>query len=571
MPVKVRCPGCKKVLTAPDRARGKALRCPNCETRVRVPAGRTVPKSRPAKAAKVSSRQPSVSDDDFLAGLDVRRLESQATPVCPKCGAEVFEDDDYCPECGVHLLTGKMPEKRKGPDPARFYRDAWADSWTFLRTNVNLAVKTGFIVSLFNVLAIASGVMVSWVETGPPKTFWGFLLFLFVVGMYGWLWYLTLEVIKTTLDKKSGKVKRARFDFFLAIALGVKAVVWPVVLMLPVIPFALLIAIPMGVVTAAGLGTAGVGLMVIGYLALWAFPLLVYPIAMVHMTVPYTYKAWLPWEMIRLFFKNIGPSLYWVMVAVAVQLPLVLPLLVVGLLFGADIGKLLTDGVHAASDFMLGLHGVRRSESDPSFWQSFYDGTVGLLVLYLCLAPLWFLEAFPAVFTMRAIGLLGYYNRRRLDLVYEQPANIPCGFGPRYLAYLVDYLIIGLMTGFVSIVLYGLGLMFLSFGVTWTALLLFWAAPIVSLAITILYYVKWEAGIAQGTLGKRALGIIVTDMTGNQISKGTALARFFGRIVSGAPMGIGFLLCAFTEKKQTLHDMMSKTLVVWRGDDETTE
>ena len=80
--------------------------------------------------------------------------------------------------------------------------------------------------------------------------------------------------------------------------------------------------------------------------------------------------------------------------------------------------------------------------------------------------------------------------------------------------------------------------------------------------ISIAYYVGFESGPQQATLGKRALGIIVTDMHGNRISTGRAVGRYFGKLLSALILLIGYLMAAFTEKKQALHDMMAGTLVV---------
>jgi uncharacterized RDD family membrane protein YckC len=73
-----------------------------------------------------------------------------------------------------------------------------------------------------------------------------------------------------------------------------------------------------------------------------------------------------------------------------------------------------------------------------------------------------------------------------------------------------------------------------------------------------------ESSRHQATLGKKALGIIVTDMNGNRISFARANARFFGKWVSGMIMNIGYLMAAFTEKKQALHDILASCLVVMK-------
>jgi len=79
-----------------------------------------------------------------------------------------------------------------------------------------------------------------------------------------------------------------------------------------------------------------------------------------------------------------------------------------------------------------------------------------------------------------------------------------------------------------------------------------------------LYHTAMESSRHQATLGKKALGIIVTDMNGNRISFARANGRFFGKWVSGMIMNIGYLMAAFTEKKQALHDILASCLVVMK-------
>jgi uncharacterized RDD family membrane protein YckC len=76
------------------------------------------------------------------------------------------------------------------------------------------------------------------------------------------------------------------------------------------------------------------------------------------------------------------------------------------------------------------------------------------------------------------------------------------------------------------------------------------------------YFPLMESSRWQATLGKRAVGIVVTDMNGERISFGKALARLFSKIISGMILYIGFMMAGFTEKKQGLHDMIANTLVI---------
>lgn len=78
-----------------------------------------------------------------------------------------------------------------------------------------------------------------------------------------------------------------------------------------------------------------------------------------------------------------------------------------------------------------------------------------------------------------------------------------------------------------------------------------------------LYYALMESSKNQATLGKMALGIKVTDLDyGGPISFGQATGRYFGKLVSGLILAIGYIMAGFTERKQALHDMMAGTLVV---------
>jgi uncharacterized RDD family membrane protein YckC len=66
----------------------------------------------------------------------------------------------------------------------------------------------------------------------------------------------------------------------------------------------------------------------------------------------------------------------------------------------------------------------------------------------------------------------------------------------------------------------------------------------------------------QATVGKIALGLKVTDVNGRRISFARATGRHFAKILSGMVMMIGFIMAAFTERKQALHDILASTIVV---------
>jgi uncharacterized RDD family membrane protein YckC/Tfp pilus assembly protein PilE len=77
-----------------------------------------------------------------------------------------------------------------------------------------------------------------------------------------------------------------------------------------------------------------------------------------------------------------------------------------------------------------------------------------------------------------------------------------------------------------------------------------------------LYKASMESSGYQATLGKRAVGIKVTDEYGERISFLRATGRHFASFFSAILLGIGFLMAGLTKKRQALHDMMASTLVV---------
>ena len=66
----------------------------------------------------------------------------------------------------------------------------------------------------------------------------------------------------------------------------------------------------------------------------------------------------------------------------------------------------------------------------------------------------------------------------------------------------------------------------------------------------------------QATLGKKALGLKVTDEFGNRITFQRATGRYFAKWVSLFTLCIGFIMAGFTDRKRALHDMIAETLVM---------
>ncbi|MGB8541257.1 MAG: RDD family protein [Candidatus Acidiferrales bacterium] len=84
-----------------------------------------------------------------------------------------------------------------------------------------------------------------------------------------------------------------------------------------------------------------------------------------------------------------------------------------------------------------------------------------------------------------------------------------------------------------------------------------------SIVMMWLYYAWMESSPYQGTLGKMALGLVVTDLEGRRITFARASGRYFAKIITGLiPLGIGYAMAGFTEKKLALHDIIAGCLVL---------
>ncbi|MBB6274321.1 putative RDD family membrane protein YckC [Pedobacter cryoconitis] len=140
---------------------------------------------------------------------------------------------------------------------------------------------------------------------------------------------------------------------------------------------------------------------------------------------------------------------------------------------------------------------------------------------------------------------------------YERTApQYFASFDQRLLASMIDYFILFLIyTGLILLSFIfikdqgqriGTGLIFLP------------AIPV----FKFIYGVFAEASEKQATAGKRFLAIKVTDMSGNRVSAATSFARNIAKVLSVAPVFLGYLYSFLNKKQQCLHDVAAGTLVI---------
>lgn len=647
MPVKVRCRGCQKVLNAPDKARGKVIQCPECGTKLKVPAGEGDAPPAPSRPAKAKPKS-AADSTDFLAGLNVEQLESEhgEEKVCPYCAADMKDPEDpVCHKCGMNTETGQMDAKeakkraRKGPDPALFYKAAWSDSWAFLQQHWRLGLRTGLIWTTFLTLSLTSVFMIKvWVfgegqepakieapahpgeEPPAPKSpyqnpgfvFWASMATVFFLGIPGWAWALGMKIIDATMQKEDVKEDRIQFDIFESLAMGVRLISWPAIVMLPLLPVWAGIGYTMGgkdVLEGTSSPDTGLILLAVSY---FVVPYLFLPQALVHMSVRHRFKAWILWDQIVVFAANGGATLYWWVVFAC----LFLPVLVLLTLFALDPVGVLDWSREQMDALAAWLFGFMMNVGNPDARGLFYIVLFTLLIpmiIALAMTPLAMLAGFPAVFMMRVVGLYGFYRRETLGLVTHVSPNQLVGFWVRFLCRAIDYSIIGIFSylmfavpdflvkiefplgryfgagfmaacnvGFVAIAgsknarasmaSIGLGVIAAATYVYGVNIEIFATVhmalriilPMVNVGI---YYVVNEASTSRSTIGKEAFGVIAqTAGKGAEMTLNNALGRHMGRILCDALVGLPYIMCAFHPRKQALHDVMAKSEVVFRGD-----
>ncbi len=122
-------------------------------------------------------------------------------------------------------------------------------------------------------------------------------------------------------------------------------------------------------------------------------------------------------------------------------------------------------------------------------------------------------------------------------------ARAYAGFWQRFLAMLLDWAVVACGSAIASVLAFG-------------------AVPFAYFVASWLYEAFMLSSEWQATLGKRALSIAVTRTDGSQLTFARASGRHFAKYVSGFILLIGYIMAAFTEKKQALHDMMADTIVI---------
>lgn len=144
------------------------------------------------------------------------------------------------------------------------------------------------------------------------------------------------------------------------------------------------------------------------------------------------------------------------------------------------------------------------------------------------------------------------------------------GFWIRFVAFLIDALILGVVAG---VIVGALAIMATVIGVDFQddededialAVIGIFLGAVALIVVSWLYEALMTSSRHGATFGKRALGLRIVRADGAPLSFGRATARHFlkAMITPLVPFAIGYLLAAFTNGKRALHDFMADTLVI---------
>ncbi|MCW2973258.1 MAG: hypothetical protein JWN72_1531 [Thermoleophilia bacterium] len=174
-----------------------------------------------------------------------------------------------------------------------------------------------------------------------------------------------------------------------------------------------------------------------------------------------------------------------------------------------------------------------------------------------CAAPLAY--AAPAAVPMSATAPMAPYVVPASSMSAVAPLPVAAtslsGIGRRFVAGVIDAVVVGVPTS-------------LLFGTTATnstssSWNFDWNIDLPTLVVAGIYTVLMTASPWQATLGMKALSMrVIGEHDGARISHLTATGRYFASILSAALLFIGYLMIAFTPKRQALHDKLANTLVV---------
>ena len=140
------------------------------------------------------------------------------------------------------------------------------------------------------------------------------------------------------------------------------------------------------------------------------------------------------------------------------------------------------------------------------------------------------------------------------------------GFWVRFVAWMIDIVILIIIYAAIVFFLNVLRGIFDPFSIRnfFTSSQILIDSYIIWIFASWLYFASQESSSKMATVGKRAMGLIVTDLNGNRLPFSQASVRWLSKILSIIIFFIGYIMIGFTQHKQGLHEMIAKTFVIYK-------
>lgn len=150
------------------------------------------------------------------------------------------------------------------------------------------------------------------------------------------------------------------------------------------------------------------------------------------------------------------------------------------------------------------------------------------------------------------LGAISYIFAKKLHQAIEQQNAIMASINVRIVAYIIDSLILVLIASLIRYLLEIVNVEILN------------NSPLLYvLLISLFYFPVFESSKLKATIGKKIMKLQVVTIHCERLTYCTALIRFCLSLISNFSLCVGNLIALFTKYNQTLHDVFTKTLVIY--------
>lgn len=124
--------------------------------------------------------------------------------------------------------------------------------------------------------------------------------------------------------------------------------------------------------------------------------------------------------------------------------------------------------------------------------------------------------------------------------------NEYASIGRRIVAYLLDILILIIPCALANAVIPAIG----------------------GFLVSLLYAPIFESSALKATIGKNLMGIQVVDLNGRRLTFKSAIVRYLLKFISSILLFIPFFAAFFNPRRQTMHDLLADSVVIYGRSDE---